>query len=69
MNASDIGNSPSDEMGFPIRLMFVGVFGSMEKSVTVLDPGCKKGELVSPTALKVRVSMTHVDSREHFALL
>ena len=39
LNARDIGNSPSDEMGSPSGWMFVGVFGSMEKRETVLEPG------------------------------
>lgn len=41
LNATDIGNSPSEEIGFPILLMFVGLDGSIEKRVTVFDPGCQ----------------------------
>lgn len=41
VNASDIGNSPSDDTGSPIRLMLVGALGSIEKRETVLEPACR----------------------------
>ena len=40
LNATDIGNSPSDEIGSPIGLMLVGLRGSIENKDTVLDPAC-----------------------------
>ena len=38
LNASDMGNSPSDDTGFPICWMLVGAVGSMENRETVFDP-------------------------------
>ena len=39
LNASETGNSPSDETGSPRGLMLVGLLGSMEKREMVFDPG------------------------------
>lgn len=40
LKASEIGNSPSDETGLPILLIFVGAEGSIEKREMVFDPAC-----------------------------
>ncbi len=38
LNASEIGNSPSEETTSPIGVRFVGWFGSMLNSATVFEP-------------------------------
>ena len=47
LNARDMGNSPSDDTGFPICWMLVGAVGSMENRETVLDPAYTEPENVS----------------------
>ncbi len=48
LNARDIGNSPSDETGLPIWLMFVGVEGSIENREIVFDPAYTSVSVGSP---------------------
>ena len=38
LNATDCGNSPSEETGFPICWMFVGFLESMENRESVFEP-------------------------------
>lgn len=39
LNARDMGNSPSEETGWPIWEISSGFFGLIENSETVLEPG------------------------------
>ena len=68
LNASDTGNSPSEEIGFPMRWMLVGDEGSIEKRVTVFDPAYRSSKSIPKCIRGCQCSTTHVDGREHLAV-